>query len=228
MHEIYPREAGQTRRAFIKNGILFSISAGGIMLSGRAGFSATGKERWGMIIDLNRCMGCQSCTVACKNQNQTLENRFSTSVIEKETGEYPDSRFSFTPIQCNHCDDPPCVPVCPEDATFKLANGIVVTDWNKCVGNGACVEACPYNARFLDPRFGNKADKCDFCLNRLELGLEPACVEACAPKARIWGDFNNPSGEFAEYIKAGGLVFRKPELGIKTSILYKKAREDHE
>lgn len=223
MKEFNLDETGQTRRTFLKNGVILSIGAGGVLLLQSSGFAGTAKYRWGMIIDLNRCIGCQSCTVACKLQNRTVENKFSTSVKEEETGKYPDSRFSFTPIQCNQCEDPPCVKPCPVKATFKLSNGIVVTDWAKCIGDGACVDACPYGARFLDPRFGNRSDKCDFCLNRLGMGLEPACVEACASKARLWGDFNHPSGEFAEYLKSKRLVPRKPELGIKTSILYKTA-----
>lgn len=227
MSKIHSSETGQSRRAFIKNGLIVCIGTGGVLGIKSAGLADTAaSERWGMIIDMNRCIGCQSCTIACKLQNNTIENKFSTSVIEEETGEFPASRFAFTPVQCNHCEAPPCVKACPENATFKLASGIVVTDWSKCTGAGSCVDSCPYGARFLDARFNNKADKCDFCLNRIEEGLEPACVESCASKARIWGDFNNPSGEFAEYLKSGGLTVRKPELGIKTSILYKTASKE--
>lgn len=227
MNEVYcSDDTGATRRTFIKNSLVIFAGASSLPGIHGIGFAATVDNHWGMIIDLNRCIGCQSCTIACKLQNRTVENRFCTSVIENEIGEYPLSRFSFTPIQCNHCEDPPCVPACPENATYKLSSGIVVTDWNRCVGDGLCVEACPYSARFLDPRFSNKVDKCDFCLNRLEMGLEPACVEVCASKARIWGDFKNPVGEFAEYIESGKLVSRKSKLGIKASVLYEKAGEE--
>ncbi|MGD9159037.1 MAG: 4Fe-4S dicluster domain-containing protein [Desulfobacteraceae bacterium] len=227
MNKIPLNETGQSRRTFIKNGLIVCIGTGGVLSIKSSGFADTdANKRWGMIIDMNRCIGCQSCTVACKLQNNTIEDKFSTSVIEEEIGEYPASRYSFTPVQCNHCEEPPCVSACPENATFKLANGIVVTDWSKCIGEGSCVEACPYGARFLDVRFDNKADKCDFCMNRVEKGLEPACVESCASKARIWGDFNNPSGEFAEYIKSEGLTVRSPKLGIRTSILYKTAYKE--
>jgi tetrathionate reductase subunit B len=112
------------------------------------------------------------------------------------------------------------VPACPEKATYKLENGIVFTDWKRCAGLGNCVHACPYGARSLDPRFENKADKCDFCLDRLEDGLPPACVEHCPPGARIFGDRERPSGLFAEYLKRTDLVTARPELRMKTSVLY--------
>ena len=102
-----------------------------------------------------------------------------------------------------------------------MANGIVATDWSKCTGQGDCVDACPYGARFLDARFGGRSDKCDFCLHRLEKSMVPACVEACAPKARIWGDFDRPEGEFADYLKKAELISRPPDRGIETSVLYK-------
>jgi len=213
----------ETRRHFLKNGLLFSLAAGTLVSAGCAGhqFQAAKGQQRAMIIDLNRCTGCQSCVIACKLQNHTEQNRFNTRIMEKETGRFPASRVTFTPSQCHHCENPPCVPVCPEQATFKLANGIVVTDWNRCIADGACIDACPYGARFPDPRFGNRVDKCDFCIDRLQKGLVPACVEACAPGARIWGDLNHPSGEFADYLKTGALSPLKPELGLKTRVLYK-------
>lgn len=101
----------------------------------------------------------------------------------------------------------------------------MVTDWNKCKAKGDCVGACPYEARFLDPRYGKKSDKCDFCRNRIDHGLEPACVEACSEKARLFGDLKNPQGEFGEYLKRGDLVVRKPDLGLKGRVLYVPSRK---
>lgn len=221
------REKSHTRRAFFKNGLLVGMAAaGGLALAKSAPcFPSFGKQRWGMIIDLDRCTGCNSCVIACKLQNDTANHRFNTEVQEKEAGSYPDSRIVFTPVLCNQCEDPPCVPACPQEATYKIAGGIVVTDWNKCTGFGDCVTACPYGARFLDPRFSNRVDKCDFCLDRLAQGLRPACAEACPPRARIWGDFASPSGEFARYLSRGRLESPRPELGIKTNVLYKRVRE---
>lgn len=216
------------RRLFLKNGLLAIVGIAALSKTPKAEAAAETKK-YGMIIDLNRCTGCQSCVIACKAQNKTVQDRFNTRVLTIEDGIYPDARIVFTPILCNHCENPPCVPACPLKATFKLPNGIVVTDWDKCQGVGACVPACPYEARFLDPRYkgeaGGKVDKCDFCLNRLEKGLLPACVEACSPRARLFGDLNAPEGEFAEYLMRTDLKRRKAELKIKTSVLYVPSRK---
>lgn len=177
-------------------------------------------EKWTMIIDLNRCTGCQSCVIACKNQSKTTAGEFNTKVLSIETGSYPAARIVYTPIQCNHCDDPPCVKACSVGATFKLTNGIVVTDWDRCQSKGTCVIACPYGARHLSPQYNNKVDKCDFCLDRLEKGLQPACVESCPSKARVFGDLHNPQGEFADYVKKAKLIVRKPESKTGPQIHY--------
>lgn len=220
------------RRFFLKRGLL--------VILGIAGFACAKKEdelstkpgleqKFGMVIDINRCTGCQSCVIACKAQNKTVADHFNTRILSIEDGNYPDSRIIYNPIQCNQCEDPPCVPACPVDAAFKLPNGIVVTDWDKCQGIGECVKACPYDARFIDTRYkgeeGGKSDKCDFCVNRLEQGLEPACVEACSPKARLFGDINAPVGEFADYLKRSDITVRKPDLKLKTNLMYVPSRK---
>ena len=212
----------QSRRLFIRNGLIVIGLAGVVKVPGA--LASTSTPKWAMIIDVNRCTGCQSCVIACKAQNKTAADQFNTRVLSLEDGNFPEARVIFTPVQCNHCEDPRCVPACPLEATYKLPNGIVVTDWEKCESYGACVPACPYGARFLDERHGNKVDKCDFCLNRLEQGLLPACVESCEANARVFGDLNNPTGEFAEYLKRRDLAARKPELKIKTSIRYVLSR----
>ena len=215
------------RRFFLKNGLLAmagtAVSVAVLSKTPNAE-AATETKKYGMIMDLNRCTGCQSCVVACKAQNKTLQDKFNTKILTFEDGNYPDTRIVFTPVQCNQCDNPVCVPACPLKATFKLPNGIVVTDWDKCQGIGACVKACPYEARFLDTRYkgqsGGKVDKCDFCLNRLEQGLAPACVEACEANARLFGDINMPEGEFAEYLKRTDMKVRKPEKKTVPNIRY--------
>lgn len=211
-----------TRRLFLKNGLAVIAMVG--LAKVPEGAAASPSPKWGMVIDVNRCTGCQACVIACKAQNKTAPDQFNTRVLTLEDGNYPESRVIFTPVQCNHCENPRCVPACPLKATYKLPNGIVVTDWEKCESYGACVPACPYGARFLDERHGKKVDKCDFCLNRLEQGLLPACVEACEANARLFGDMNAPVGEFAEHLRRRDLTVRKPELKIKTSLRYVPSR----
>lgn len=207
------------RRLFMKGGVVTLATVAGLTGTQDVLAAAPG-PKWGMVIDLNRCTGCKSCVIACKVQNKSAPDKFNTRVVAIEDVGARGARVTFTPIQCNQCEDPPCVKSCRLKATFKLPNGIVVTDWDKCASLGSCVTACPYDARYLDPRHDDMVDKCDFCVDRLEQGLLPACVEACDAGARIFGDFNNPQGEFAEYLKRTELTGRKPKLGIKTSVLY--------
>jgi tetrathionate reductase subunit B len=212
----------EDRRTFLKKGM-------GVVLLGAAGMEAsqsalsladTPSARYIMIIDLNKCNGCESCVIACKARNRTAPGQFLTKVAEVQPPPSYPFALHFKPLQCNQCEDPPCVPACPEKATYKLESGIVFTDWKLCKGLGNCVQACPYGARSLDPRFGGKADKCDFCLDRLEEGLPPACVEHCPPGARIFGDRERPTGQLAEYLKRTDLVTARPELRMKTNVLY--------
>ena len=155
------------------------------------------KHKYAMVIDLTRCVGCQSCTVSCKFENHAPKGFFRTWVSDHEIGRYPNTRREFLPQLCNQCDNPACVPVCPVKATWKDDNGVVVIDKSKCIGCGACVKACPYGDRFLDP-VKKKADKCDFCFRRIEQGLQPACVETCVGGARIFGDLADPASQVSQ------------------------------
>ncbi|HEB70356.1 MAG TPA: 4Fe-4S dicluster domain-containing protein [Desulfobulbus sp.] len=212
----------ETRRTFIGRGGLAAVG----VISGLTGAEQvrglSSQAKPAMIIDLNRCTGCQACVIACKCYTGTAPEQFNTRLILEVEDTRP-PRLIFTPVQCNQCDDPPCVPACPEGATFKLDNGIVVTDWGKCTSSGDCIRACPYGARFADSRYGQRVDKCDFCLARLQAGLEPACVEACSSGARIFGDLSNPRGEFSDYLQNRQLTVRKPEKLTKPNVRYVNA-----
>ena len=148
-------------------------------------------KRYGMLVDMRKCIGCQSCTVSCSLENQPPVG-FRTTVLQYEV--VPDqgqAAMVMLPRLCNHCDNPPCVPVCPVQATFQREDGIVLVDNERCVGCAYCVQACPYDARFINHET-QTADKCTFCEHRLEVGLLPACVESCVGGARIIGDLNDP------------------------------------
>ncbi len=157
--------------------------------------------RWAMVIDQERCVGCQSCTVACKSEWEVPEGAARTRVRPTGAqGTYPDLKATFYVSQCNHCDRPSCVPACPTGATYQDAGGIVHITRDLCIGCGSCVAACPYGARYITP--AGKADKCDFCAARVEKGLEPACVATCPAKAKIFGNLEDPNNVVF------GLVYR--------------------
>ncbi|CCH50249.1 4Fe-4S dicluster domain-containing protein [Pseudodesulfovibrio piezophilus] len=192
----------QTRRTFIKNGLVLIAGSSGLV-SYTASASGDGPH-YGMIILKERCMGCNSCASACKLQNGTAQGHFLTHIEQEEVGEFPDAKMTFTPDGCRHCAEPFCLDSCEVNAIHKLANGIVVTDWGTCTGDGACVDACPFNARFVDP-VEQKADSCDFCLSLLSKGSLPACVTSCPASARLFGDIKNPEGEFAKALRIARL-----------------------
>ena len=172
-----------------------------------------------MVIDLTRCVGCQSCTVSCKFENHAPKGFFRTWVSDHEIGRYPNTRREFLPQLCNQCDNPACVPVCPVKATWKDDNGVVVIDKSKCVGCGACVKACPYGARFLEP-IKKKADKCDFCFRRIEQGLQPACVETCVGGARIFGDLADPASQVSQLAASKNAKVLNPGSGTRPQVFY--------
>ncbi|OBT12059.1 4Fe-4S ferredoxin [Vibrio sp. UCD-FRSSP16_10] len=157
-------------------------------------------KRYAMIIDLRKCVGCQACTVGCSIENQAPIGQFRTTVKQYEVAlddgltQTKEVKAFMLPRLCNHCDNPPCIPVCPVQATFQREDGIVMVDNSRCVACGYCVQACPYDARFINEQTLT-ADKCTFCAHRLEQGLLPACVETCVGGARIIGDMNDPDSE---------------------------------
>lgn len=180
-------------------------------------------KRYGMLIDLRRCIGCQACTVSCHIENQAPLGNFRTIVSQFEV-EQEGTGHSATfmlPRLCNHCENPPCVPVCPVQATFQRKDGIVVVDSDRCVGCAYCVNACPYDARFINETT-QTADKCTFCAHRLEVNLLPACVESCVGGARIIGDMRDPSSEISRLIALhrDELMVLQPEKNTLPQVFY--------
>ena len=159
----------------------------------------TARHHWAMLVDVRKCIGCQACTVACIQENVVPEGSFRTivSTYSVKLTDAPARQPAGTyvlPRLCNHCENPPCIPVCPVGATYKRPDGIVVVNSDRCVGCAYCVQACPYDARFINHET-QTADKCTFCEHRLEAGLLPACVESCVGGARVIGDLNDQGSE---------------------------------
>ena len=152
---------------------------------------------YGFVIDNNKCIGCHACTVACKAEHNVPVGVFRTWVKYVETGSYPDTRRLFSVMRCNHCKNAPCVNICPVTALFKRDDGIVDFNKNRCIGCKSCMQACPYDALYIDPETHTSA-KCNFCANRVDQGLQPACVVVCPEQAIIAGDISNPNSVISQ------------------------------
>ncbi len=181
-------------------------------------------KRYGMLVDMRKCIGCQACTVSCSMENLPPLGQFRTTVLQYEidqTDKSVPSAMVSLPRLCNHCDNPPCVPVCPVQATFQRTDGIVLVDNERCVGCGYCVQACPYDARFINHET-QTADKCTFCEHRLAVGLLPACVESCVGGARVIGDLNNKESTISRMIAShqDKIKVLKPAMGTSPHVYY--------
>lgn len=178
--------------------------------------------RWGMVIDLKKCVGCRACTVACKAENHTPPGVAYNVVMEEELGEYPNVTRRFISRPCMQCEKSSCTLVCPTGATYHREDGIVAVDYDKCIGCRYCIAACPYGARSFDygenypetpygaepsPEYGENrirkkgkspignVRKCTFCLHRITKGLPPACSATCIGQAIHFGNLNDPEGK---------------------------------
>ena len=180
--------------------------------------------RYGFVIDNRKCIGCHSCTVACKTENRVPLGVNRTWVKYVEKGTFPQARRVFQVTRCNHCEKPPCVEICPVSAMFQRRDGIVDFNPDQCIGCKACMQACPYDAIYLDPA-RNTTAKCHFCAHRVEIGLEPACVTVCPERAIVAGDLDDPSSEIAGLVARQAVRVRKPEQGTRPKLYYIDADE---
>ena len=193
---------------------------------------------YAMVIDLKKCVGCNGCHTACKESNGTPPGVFRAWVNTVDEGKYPDTRRTFEPRLCMHCENPPCVEVCPVNATYKDENGIIVVDKEVCIGDQNCISACPYTARYyrsseegyFDAGLSDyeavaytkmpvsTVDKCDFCKSngRFDAGEKPACVKACHAEARTFGKYD----DLKSMIDDGDAYQLLPEQGTSPSVWY--------
>jgi Fe-S-cluster-containing dehydrogenase component/formate-dependent nitrite reductase membrane component NrfD len=180
--------------------------------------------RYGFLIDQDSCIGCHACTVACKAEHDVPLGVNRTWVKYIEKGEFPASRRLFSVMRCNHCDDAPCISICPTGALFRRDNGIVDFDTSSCIGCKSCMNACPYDALYIDPE-DHTAQKCNFCAHRVEVGLEPSCVIVCPTQSIIAGDLDDPASKISAMIARHDVYVRAPEQGTRPKVYYKGADE---
>ena len=175
--------------------------------------------KYGFVIDNRKCIGCHACTTACKSEHDVPIGVNRTWVKQTEKGEFPNTRRVFSVLRCNHCSDAPCVEICPVEALYTRDDGIVDFNNDRCIGCKSCMQACPYDALYIDPET-NTAAKCNYCAHRIDIGLEPACVDVCPEHAIISGDMDDPESEIAQVLAREQLVVRKPEKGTQPNLYY--------
>lgn len=212
--------------------------------------------RLGMVIDLKKCIGCHACSVACKSNNNLPNNIWWNRVLtvagesidsavktmDTATGTYPENlKMQHIPVACQHCENPACVNVCPVGATYKREeDGIVMQDFDVCIGCRRCMEACPYDVRsfneeepeyYVDHAVGdadapvhqsNTVEKCMFCYNRQSRGEVPACMELCLGRARSWGDLDDPESEVSKALQGRQYVRMLDDKGTEPNVYYLK------
>ncbi len=180
--------------------------------------------KYGIVIDLNMCIRCRTCMVACKVQNkvppfeQNRVEHYRIRPVEWEEGKYPKVKRIFIPVLCMQCDNPACQSVCPVNAISKRKDGLVVIDKNRCIACGSCTKACPYGVPYLL----QKSDKCDYCAaTRLDKGeKESYCAKSCVPGAIMFGDLNDPQSQVAKIVSSGKAKTLCPEFGTQPQLYY--------
>lgn len=178
---------------------------------------------YGMLIDLDRCVGCGACVLACETEWQTPRNtrrRDWVTEIPAE-GRFPNVERSVYVGLCNHCDRPTCISACPTGATYQDDAGRVLVDEPLCIGCGYCVAACPYDARFFNP-VKQKVDKCTFCAPLVDRGIAPACVRTCITNARIFGDLEDPASDVSRLVyEQGASRLETDRVAIGPNVYYR-------
>lgn len=184
--------------------------------------------KWGMALDLERCIVCHACSVACKVENSVGLGNFRTKVYYYDYAavnpfnQQETMKRAFLPTLCMQCEDAPCLTACEQDAITRDADGIVRVNEAQCDSDRSCIKACPYGAIHLDP-IAKVADKCDFCSHRLAAGMEPACVEVCPAEVFAFGDLNDPDSKINAFNKRHGkqLSVLKPEEKTQPAVKYR-------
>ena len=180
---------------------------------------------YGFVIDNRTCIGCHACTVACKSEHDVPLGVNRTHVKYIEKGIFPNSTREFSVHRCNHCEDAPCTTICPTTALFNRSDGIVDFDDERCIGCKSCMQACPYDALYIDPDKGTAA-KCNYCAHRVENSFEPACVIVCPTESIVSGDLDDPTSKISQIVASENTTVRKPESGAKPNVFYVETSEE--
>ncbi len=186
--------------------------------------------KYGMVIDITRCTACYCCFTACKDEYwdndyppySAAQPRHGQSWVrldKKEGGTYPHIKVFYMPVTCMQCENAPCIKAAKDGAVYKRPDGIVIIDPKKAVGQKQIVDACPYHAIFWDEE-KQLPQKCTFCVQRLEEGKTPRCVQACANEALIFGDLDNPESEVSKLVKSGEAEVFHPEYNTRPNVYY--------
>ena len=206
--------------------------------------------RYGMVVDLNRCIACTGCAAACATFHALPKDVMWNKLVYSEKGIFPAVSRLMLPKACQQCDNTPCVKVCPTGATYKRADGIVMVDYSKCIGCKYCIAACPYDARsyvnpikpYFDTGFtpletgpnmvAGTATKCTFCAPRIDAGVKagltpgtdrdatPECVNSCPTGALVFGDLDDPTSEVSRIVHSGNPQQLLPDLGTDPSVYF--------
>jgi len=232
------------RREFFKAGgavATVALSSGVTLMAfgGAASANADAGKRWGLLIDVNKCKSdCNACVTACSDENGWEDTGNpetdaqwirKVDLTHKQTG-----REVSLPMMCQHCEQPPCVDVCPTGASFKRADGIVLVDKHACIGCRYCMMACPFKARSFvhepvenqkshAPRGNGTVESCTLCVHRVDKGGSPACVEACSETgngAMMFGDLNDPASEISQALKQYSSIGLRDDLRLNPGVRY--------
>ena len=239
-----------SRRKFLKSAALIAGTAIGFKSLGSTRYLLFGDEPkddnlpwYGIVIDIEKCIGCGKCAKSCKVENDvpkepfffrtwveqyTVKNDGNVDIISPNGGidgfvqQVPDGEIFksfFVPKMCNHCSKSPCIQVCPVGATFDSPEGVVLIDEKYCIGCRYCVQACPYGCRFIHP-LKKVASKCTLCYHRLKKGLDPVCMEVCPTGARMYGNLRDKDSKIVKFLKEHTTQVLRPNLNTGSKLYY--------
>ncbi len=178
---------------------------------------------YAMLIDAERCTGCAACRLACQMQWQLPPQRFYNRLEFRESGTYPQVKQEIVPVQCMHCDNAPCLTVCPTSATYKRSDGLILIDHDKCIGCKYCMAACPYDVRQINEK--GVPEKCRFCADYAMQGEIPPCASTCMNDVRTFGDVDDPNSAISKKMAIIETYQLAAHHGTKPRVFYVKGRK---